>query len=62
MNLFLLFAGIILLNYLIFRSIDWSESNNKVKHNIGCLVMALTIGFGILIIISRWILKLSQLP
>lgn len=49
MKLFLFFAGVVLVFYLIFKSGDWSESDNKVKQNIGCTVMALTIGLGILI-------------
>lgn len=49
MKLFLFFAGVILVFYLIFKSSDWSESDNKVKQNIGCTVMAVVIGLGILL-------------
>ena len=51
MKIFLFFAGVILVFYLIFKSGDWSESDNKAKSSIGCTVMALLIGFGILITI-----------
>ena len=43
----LLFIGICgLVFYLIMKSPDWSESDNRIKQNIGCTVMALVIILG----------------
>lgn len=48
MKLLLFFGVVIFVFYLIFKAPDWSESNNKVKSSIGCTVMAVLIGGGLL--------------
>ena len=46
----LLFFGICgLVFYLIIKSSVWSESDNRIKQNIGCTIMALVIILGFII-------------
>ena len=46
----LLFFGICgLVFYLIIKSSDWSESDNRIQQNIGCTIMALVIILGFII-------------
>ena len=49
MKIILFFAIVIFVFYLIFNSADWSESENKVKQNVGCTVMAVLVIGGILL-------------
>ena len=45
----LIFIGICgLVFYLIMVSPDWSESDNRIKQNIGCTIMALVFILGFL--------------
>ena len=46
----LFFFGIFgLIFYLIIKASDWSESDNGIKQNIGCTVMALVLILGFLL-------------
>lgn len=46
----LIIVGVlILIIFLLIKSPDWADSENKVKQNIGCTVMALGIAFMILL-------------
>ena len=51
MKILLFFGCVILILYLIFKIIydDWASSDNSIKSSIGCTVMALLIGGGILL-------------
>lgn len=49
MKILIFFAAVIGIFYLIFKSGDWSESDNSIKSSIGCTVMAILIGGGVLL-------------
>ena len=51
MKILFFFGACILVFYLIIKSSDWSESNNRIKQNIGCTVMALVFILGFLLTI-----------
>jgi len=58
---FILFIGFfILVFYLIFKSPDWSNSDNNAKQNIGCTIMAILIGGSILLTIIGTIKECSN--
>lgn len=57
----LLFFGICgLVFYLIIKSSDWSESDNRIKQNIGCTIMALVIILGFIISVLGTMMSCSS--
>ena len=60
MKIILFFGVCFLVFYLLFRASDWADSENGIKQNVGCTVMALALILGLLITIYGFIKSCSD--